>query len=356
MSKTARLTVAAVVALVLVAVVSTIVWRTQRDDRARVAVGEAVAPPDSSARILGLTTDLQLPFGDYRVTVGEAVDELPPACCLDEPADVRAPEGGSFVGVAVTQVSRFSRALPVAEPGVDLPTPTFTLLVDVSGTIEDEQTEYPVSMIEREWDATTLANRALQTYVAVDGAPEVDDLAVRVDYDGVSQVLHADRDYVETGDAAQLRYSDLVARQAGCGAVRAGSGFVVAPGDAPLCSTARERLAYVGGVGWAEPGRRWLVVTTNVSRYVSLDRVVGGRRYDYLSGSSEGDVTVASTLGGEPPVEAWDDDNLNHVAVFAQPVDPTSLPLVVSATYGELDDRNDPRPVDEVTVTWRSTF
>lgn len=354
MSKTARIVLPLLV-VVTVVVVATIVW-AQRDDRPRVAVGVNTDPPDGNARIPGLTSDLQLPFADYRVTVGEAVDELPPSCCVDALADVRAPEGGSFVGVSVAMASRLSRAVPVAVPGVDLPTPTFTLLVDVSRTLEPEQVEYPVTTIDRTWADTAFLGHAVQTYVAVDGVPEVGDVSLRVDYDGVSQVMHPDRDVVEAGDAAQLRYSDLVPRQAGCGSVRAESGFVVARGDAPLCSTTRQRLAYVGGVGWADPGRQWLVVTTNVSRYVSLDRVVGERRYDYLSGSSEGDVSLSATLAGEPPVKAWDDDNLNHVAVFAQPTDPTSLPLVVSATYGDLSDRDDPRPVDEVTLSWRSTF
>lgn len=344
-----------VLVVVVVAVAVVVVVRVVRDDRPRVDAGTVLPAPDRE-RVVGLTSDLLLPFGTYRVTVGPALEELPTPCCLDEPADQRAPEGGSLVGVAVTLVPRESRPFPVAEPGTTLPTPTFTLVVETAG-LEPTRTEYPVTSIGRDWDPTRLLNQPLQAYVAVEGTPDLDEMSLEVTYDGVTQIVHPDRDYVDSGDATQLAYSDRAPRQAPCGALDLPAGFVVASGSRPTCTSGRELVAYVGGLGWAPPGDRWFVVTTYPDTYVGLDRGVGARTYRYRSDYYADDgATVAARLAGQAPVRTWRTVDGNAVSVFAQPTDVTARTLTISTTYGDLGADDDPRAVDEVTLTWRSSF
>lgn len=97
------------------------------------------------------------------------------------------------------------------------------------------------------------------------------------------------------------------------------------------------------------------MVTTYVTQSVGVDRVVGGRRFVYRSSTYYDDVIVGVTLAEQASVRSWEDENLNRVTVFAEPDDVTSLPVVTSVTYGHLDSA-DPQPVQDVTLTWRSSF
>ncbi len=343
------------VSVLVLVVAAVVVVRLVRDDRPRVAAGTVLAGPDRE-RVLGLTSDLLLPFTAYRVTVGPALEELPTPCCLGEPADRRPPQDGSFVGVEVTLVPDESRPFPLAEPGTALPTPTFVLVVESTG-LEPTRTEYPVALLGDDWDPARYGKQPRQAYVAVDGTPDLDEMSLEVDYDGVTQVVSPDRDSVDSGDAGQLSYSDRVPREVPCGELRLPAGFVVDPGTRPTCTSGRERVAYVGGLGWAPPGDLWLVVTTYPDVYVGVDRRVGGRTYSYRSDYySQDEATVSTRLAGAAPVGTWRTDSGNVVSVFDQPTDVTARALTISTTYALEADDDDPRPVDEVTLTWRSSF
>lgn len=339
-----------VLAVVVVGACAGLVFWWLHDDRPRAEVGATVAAPEATDRIIGLSSELTLPFGEYQVLLSESLQELPPPCCLDEPVDLRAPEGGSFVGVEVTLDLTGTRE-PLVEPGATPPAPALTLVVERPG-LEPETVDYPVTVPPDAWERNNLANVPIRTYVAIDGRPEIDEVALRVDYDGVSQVVSPHLDLVVAEDARRIP-ADVAQVVQSCGSVRPPSGFVLQAGAGPECSLGIERLAYVGGLGWAPSGEQWLVVTPYVARYASLNRRVGAQSYFYdmdgLGETPEAEVTV----DGDPPAASWRDRSDNLVSVFAEPA--TRDPLVSTAvSYDVRVSDDDPRPVDEVTLTWRS--
>jgi hypothetical protein len=346
-SNARRQGVTVVAVCVAAALVVGLVWWFARDDRPRAEAGEEVAAADGTG-VSGFTSDLRLPSGAYEVTVGEAREELPDGCCADDPAATRAPEDGSFVGVEVSSDDDVRLGDPVAVPGAELPAPTFTLLVDTGDGGAPK--EYPVASINDGWSTRSPLDIDLRTYVALGQVPDVDDLAVRVDYDGVAQVITPDRAAVDSGDAAALYVPDRAApTPQSCGSVVPPAGTYVAQ-PRPRCTYTTRDVPYVAGLGWAENGTEWRVVSTGVDRYVSVDRIGGPSDYRYRASSSAAEPVISVSMDSYVPVKTWSNGDAAIVSVFPAPRR-DSAP-VTWAAY-DLESPDDPRPLDSVILLWR---
>ena len=173
-------------------------------------------------------------------------------------------------------------------------------------------------------------------WVAVDGAPT--DLEVRVTVDGVTQVVDAADGSVEAGQAADLADLPSPEKLRGTGATRCGqprrlddTGLVVTyrPGLACRVQLAL-RTPYVDGIGWADPGREFLVV-----------HVVRPRRLSLASGSGDAtrywdnELSFSARLGdADGLAPAVDVNTLNQGAFGLQDPD-NPQQLVFDVARGE---------------------
>ena len=320
----------AVVTLVLAAAVAC------TDGPDRDAAGTVVAGR-ASTRVEGSSGFLLVPAGRIDVTVGEPVTAALPATSTADDAEHAPPTGGSFVPVAW---SHHPFALPagMALVGTD-PRPTeIALLVD--GTSYPLGSPYGVPSV-----GGTVDSPVGVMYVAVPGVPE--SVVVSAAYDGLTQTLDPRSGQLDPGAAGPLyHHIDHV------GAPRcAADGW---SGQRRLTATTRcrvsepRRLPYLPEVGWAEPGRSWLVVGYRVT----LDVARGADPADRYRSSA---VSAELTLDGAGPVAdrsgpgSGRPDTVAGVLAFDGALTGGRLGLRVTFTVERVDPPDgDPRPTELV--------
>jgi hypothetical protein len=300
-------------AALVAALVVTLVVVVRHDDRPAAAVG-AVYDPVSQQDPLPHPAEVLLPWARVEVGAEGPHAELPDL--LGGEANVRAPEGGSFVRVDVDLPKDYLQPF-VATSSL------FTGETDV--VLRADGREYPLNGPDGLGiDVTGPYDQGGTRWVAVEGEPT--DLEVLVTVDGVTQVVDAADGSVDTGDAAALSdvptSADLEGFQAiGCGRPRRldDSGLTFRyPERLPCRVDLVLRTPYVDGLGWAEEGRQFLMVQVAPdNRVVSVAR--GGGDDAVLW--DERDLRLEATLGGESALSQAYTNSLNQGALALADVD-----------------------------------
>ncbi|MBS45682.1 MAG: hypothetical protein CMH83_21410 [Nocardioides sp.] len=324
------------------------------DDRPRAVAGALLVPAyaDEEPTEPG---ELLLPWARLDVSVAGPYDALP-----DDDAGVRPPAGGSFVRVEV-DLDPATGLIPYAtltSPFVG--SSELVLRADGRDYRLDGEGGLPLDPSLRTVDGIR--------WVAVEGRPA--DLSLVVTTDGVEEVVHADGT-VELGRAADLdglpTPDELrTVKPRPCGRSRV-VGDPVARIDYPKRLTCDVdlvlRVPYVDGLGWADPGREFLVVQVATTTYVSLAAGQARAKTFFYRES----VERTATLGGADPVApAADVNSLNQgmlalsdpdepvQLVFDVPVDgevgPLQIDLVVTAADRDPFVRGDVRVVHRWSV------
>jgi hypothetical protein len=241
-----------------------------------------------------------------QIGVGEPQPALPDL--LGAEPNVRAPAGGSFVRVDVTLVE--GGRLPLAAVAAPFAQETEVVLRAAG---RDYLVNGPGGIVV---DPNGLFDRGGSRWVAVDGTPR--DLEVRVTVDGVTQVVAADGS-VDAGRATELEALPSLDEVAAteprpCGPVRRLD-------DTDLRNDYRAglrcqvqlalRTTYVDGIGWAEPGREFLVVHLVLPTRV---RFTTGRGDATQFWNSE--MRFETTVGGAGPVAGPVDVNSLNAGSF----------------------------------------
>lgn len=281
--------VVAVLAVVVVALAVALVVIRSQDGRPRAAVGQVFADPSDSESLPHLG-EVLLPWARTEVGAGDVREELPDLEGAEP--NVRAPDGGSFVRVEMDLANDY----PVPYAAVGLP---FAAQIDV--VLHADGRDYPVPEVAIDPDQSV--DQGGSRWVAVDGEPG--DLEVRVTVDGVTQVVDASDGSVDAGqaaDLARLAADDVLAPAPStrCGAPRRLDTTNIYPSYRPdlTCKVGPVlRMPYVDGLGWAEPGREFVVLQVVRPRELQL---ASGRGTDKEFWISDVDVTVR--LGGADPV------------------------------------------------------
>jgi hypothetical protein len=199
----------------------------------------------------GSTATVQLPTGSLKLVVTDPRDEL-----TDREAEPhRAPDGGSFVGVAwffeppeAADASVLSYVLDDEPPAA-----TVTLVADGEryrlGSPYDRRHEVGDESRTTSW------------WVAVDGP--ADTLEVEVEYDGLTQTVDVAGGEVDPGLAEPLYDpAPFSAGESPCETVEPSGSFPRVDYDAYTCTVEVLGLSpYVEGAGWAETGRSFAVVS-----------------------------------------------------------------------------------------------
>ena len=238
----------------------------------------------------GRTLRVTVPWGTQQVQVGPVRDAAPRTPGAGE--TVRAPRGGRLVYVSAETDT--ASLLPLARrPG---PGPPDAALAVVAGG-----RAYPLRGLQAPRTASGLliGTRRAQ-WVAVAG--DASDLRLRVTYDGQSEALDPRRPRPAGGFAAlgavahQARLSRPDIR---CGRERWTAPYGRAPGvPAPTCVLGRvDRAPYVGGLGWARPGREWLIVTADADGPYRFAR----RGVEYRNDEQLRDAPPVYALDGQRP-------------------------------------------------------
>lgn len=274
----------------------------------------------------GYAVSVAVPDGRFDFAVGEPREDLP---AYDETYD-RARDGASFVGVSWSW--NFLSGLAVTrdpdEPEVE---PHVSLLVGDRDYPLDEAVLTDTDDIGDDQSAVNYDGTA---WVVVDGEPDdVDDLSLRVEYDGFTQDVDVDDASPALRDlgVAYPLYrpaDDLVRWHGDCGAVRYSG-----PAELPdaRCRLTATAVPYHQSVGWvADRDQAWLVV--EVDAYPGVLARKGGRTS--YSVEDAVDFTVSLDGGGPVQVVAEDRDELRATLVFAVDSVGGAGDLQVAATWG----------------------
>lgn len=313
---------------------------TGEDDAARRAPVGALA--DGVVSVEGRTSVIALPGLELRATVGLPVQELAAAGVdLDT-----APEGGSLVPISWTVDLAGAVRLP-SLPDAEPPQVAVSLVADGRAYPLDEVLLRDPAEVEQ---GSPLLELSGSTAVAV-AEEDPRELAVRVEWDGVTIEARRGEAVRDAGPAERLTTvpSRLVRTPVACDVpqVRAPRGLRV---RRSACSLQVQRTPWVGGLGWAEAGRGWLVATGSTS-------LLG-----FDASSPLGPVSYASdevrpgpvTLDGEPAVRevAVEPGSTAFVAVFDVPEQDGEHVLerldAVTTTGGTAEVGEDPT----LTVLW----
>lgn len=194
--------------------------------------------------LVGRTADVRVPWGRLQVTVSEPLD----ATAEGKKAD----EGLSFIGVQAQLRGPEDLLVTNSLPDSTLSDPEFTLVVG--------EEEYPLEDLVGWVDGSDINQVARRQYVAVKGSPG--DYYVRVGYDGVDQEVSGVTGAVERGAAEALYSLDLSTGGVVCGDPLWSPGASDVKGQVTKCVITSASMApYVAGLGWADEGTRWFLVT-----------------------------------------------------------------------------------------------
>ncbi|KRF10984.1 MULTISPECIES: hypothetical protein [unclassified Nocardioides] len=286
---------AAVMAVVVAALALTLVVVKKDDRRPRAEVGDVFRAP-SPAKDLPDQATVWIPWARLHVAAGEPKDTLPDLS--GAPANLQAPDGGSFVRVQATIEDR----IPVAT----IATP---FVMEIEVVLRADGKDYPLSGPGGlGLDPNGPLDQGGERWVAVEGHPK--DIEVRITVDDETQVVDASDGSVDNGRAAAL--ADIPSAEEladlddfGCGRFRQRP--ALRGDDSPLrisypeyvtCTvTVSLRTPYVDGIGWAEPGREFMVVQVEPPHDVSVrtEAIALWRSSFTLSASLEGRPSVRSS-------------------------------------------------------------
>jgi hypothetical protein len=268
---------------------------------------------------------------------------------------VQEPDDGTFVPVQV--VADRDRLIPVY---VD--SPGFEGRAEL--TLLDGGRRYPITHVPGGFrlDPATADNKGPQRYLAVEGSP--DDWSLEVEYDGVTWVVDLSDGSTEPGPQDRLLDMPTLDEQQEQRALRCGTPVWTRgyrPEERynnPVCRVIhQQRVPYVDGLGWAEPGREFLVVHVQ-SREPGHATGPGGAHYlvrspdlSYrLDGQEPLAVAEVNELGGPGALQQFYDPDQ---AIFDVAVDDERPVLQVRQSYlGEasnVGDRQGPR----IDIDWR---
>ncbi|WP_134764744.1 hypothetical protein [Nocardioides sp. 1609] len=301
----------------------------------------------STSSVAGRLVTVQTPDGRIDFTVSAPLDDLP---AHDETYD-RPADDASFVGVAWTWDFTGGFAAMRAPQGERVE-PHVWLVADGREYSLDEAT-----LVRNDEDAVADAEDTPfefsgSAYVAVEGEP--DDLAVKVDFDGLEQVVEVgDVTVVHEGPAADLYGPpDSLARsEVRCGPPRSTPSAAAAGNDLSHCLLQVARVPWAPGHGWVtSQDDRWLVLETSL--WPDGVAEIAGR--DGCSGSTE-TTDFRYRLGDAEPVEARPADpadgsaplGRDHV-VFDSSADDGEVLTVTAVQRFEAADAACP----DIRVTW----
>lgn len=314
-----------ILALIVVGLTVALKVVNESNHRPRAHVGEVFDYPYHESP-LPRSGELVVPWARLEVSAGQAEDELPDISGAE--ANVRAPAGGSFVRVDVRGKGDIVFAAIAApnEPDVDL-------------LLRADDKDYPLfgpgGLDVGDHNFTSFDDAI---WVAVEGHPK--DLAVVVRIGSEEQILNASDGSVELGRAAGIANLPTYSEQIGnrndfsCGRFRrVDDSPLQVPYPRFVGCTIQHTLhtPYVDGIGWAQPGREFLVVLLGGPTNVDVLVPGGARSYDTsLKHSAE--------LGGTPSMaDPWGPDR--------DASDLSDLQFVFDVAEGE--------PVGDLAITTR---
>ena len=302
------------------------------------AGGGQVVQGVDTGDVTGDEFELVIPSGEFTLTVGDPVDEVPADAAADGEAHP-APDGQQYVGIAWSP-SGTAPALGVVLHGTD-PLPA-ALRVRTGGR------DLEISELALD-PADGPANGS--AWVPVDGEAQLE-----VSYDGLTQTFDLDTGEREPGPADD--FYDLAPTPADCpasGPGRGGQGmqYSITCEISPITS-----VPYVAGQGWAEEGSTWLVfdltLTPTQFRWSStgdLAQPYASYRVDAQSGSAaNGDAAAVVLAETDLAADAY-------TATYAVPAD-VGAPVAIDIlrTYGLTRQSGDaPGAPDSERVTYRTT-
>ena len=333
--------VALMAAIVLALSVALVVVRAQ-DGRPRAEAGDVFDHPFQEDP-LPHRGEVLLPWARTQVGAGEPRTELPDV--LGAAPTVRAPDGGSFVRVEVALEEDYAIPLTaLASPYVE----------QSEVVLRADGRDYPLSVPGGlVLDPNGPIGQDGGRWIAVEGEPT--DLEVRVTVDGVTQVVDAADGSVDAGQAADLAELPSAEELQDAQATRCGeprrldtTQLTVTYRPALKCRVQLSlRTPYVDGVGWAQPGREFLVVHVIRPRDLSLSTGRGDATQFWDS-----ELRFVARIGDADPVAPWVDVNALNQGTFTlqdpddpgqvvfdvargEPIGDLTLDLVARARLGE---------------------
>lgn len=218
------------------------VWLSQRGQDGLKA-GTLISE-DATDAMVGRTAEVRVPWGSLQVTVSEPVAET---------ADgKRAGHDASFVGVQVSLDGPEDLLVADRTPDGALQDPTFTLVAD--------EKEYVLDGLTGWVGDTEIAQVARRQYVAVSGLPKA--VSLHVGYDGVDQVVDGLTGGVDRATAAPLYTLGFAGGAQPCGdPLWSPDASDVGENVTTCVVTSSAQRPYVAGLGWADEGKSWMVVS-----------------------------------------------------------------------------------------------
>jgi hypothetical protein len=244
-----------------------------------IAVGDVAATTAVSEPLDGRTLSVAVPTGELEVVLAGPTDEV---------GDQHAADDGRLLRLSTTFHDAAVRSDVWAFAGRDGEAEPVTLALDV----DDER--YDVGVVRRgAAGGGDVAPR--DAVLAVPEGVDLDDVTVVVGYDGLDQAVSAADGTRQPGPADALYDEQQRGRSTDC----AGGQFDPRLDPQLRCRTGEARvLPYLPDLGWAEPGRAWLVVSLGTE----LGPVRAGG-----AGYAVADVRNETTYEGQPPVRIYDE-------------------------------------------------
>lgn len=286
----------ALAALTVTAVVLTVlVWRAVADGPAETAdVGETIA---LRAAPYGRELTILLPGSEVTAIVGAPVDTIDNQLLDVEYDDARWSDSQDLVASddgSLVPISWSIRALGGFLREND-PTPIKIRLV-----AGDQRVDLASAVLD-DASASLDASTSGSVAVALDGESDTDDLAVEVEYDGLTQTAHVATGEIDAG-VAQALY-DVRNYTAGCTEVENPCAFRAAdpastlrPDRANFIASYVTLYPYDARLGWAADGTLWAGVRLQLFGSNSVENAAG--RYWFVAGQS----APSLTLEGAKPV------------------------------------------------------
>lgn len=318
--------VAAVTAVAAVAT-TTVIWFDRHD---RVQAGTTYP----ALSVDGRSSTVLIPLGKMNLTVSQPMATVPGQ-------DRRPPRGGSFVGVAwktdpfsLPQEARLPLTNVASQPRLAL----------VAGGRSYPLPSMRAGLIRGASGPVVTGDGG--AFVAVDGP--VDQMSVRVEYDGATQSVDVRSGKRDPGPAANL-YTLKPAQpsEQKCPEQRPASGDEISGWVLQCSVSTASAVPYVAGLGWARPGEQWVVLNVTSAltgelawkpfpgsgRSVTYD-VDGPRSTFRLDG-----VLATSALPGMDAT-AYRDSRGSGTLIFANVIG-APLSLRITQTYaGKVDETN----------------
>ena len=304
---------------------------SSEDDLPRARVGQ-VLPVGLPGSIEGRHTYVVLPTSRYDFTVSTPRDSVDSITAGDAGLSAEAGEGARFVMIEWSLSGVLGDSFVMAPPP-DV-SPMLTLVADGE--------EHEVGALDEE------GVHAAAVVVPAD----TDDIGLHIEYDGHTQVIEDAYDQVITRadgpsalyhDAVHLGFTECTPSQLSGGDARVGFH------GTDVTARVATPVPYFGPLGWAEPGREWVV-----ARVITSTPSGGWDGEEYVSYESTSQVSVE--LDGAGPVDLFgleegeeggpqDDGSWSAVVVFdvedSRGAGPLSFRRVLVATPEDPDQADD---------------